>query len=60
MVISDVSGDISDVSGNAVVGVIGPYASEVCHQLQYGSTPARLQRNRSTDDAGALALYFVV
>ena len=32
----------SDVSRDADVGETGPYASEVSHQLQYGSTTVRL------------------
>ena len=33
----------SDVSGDEGVGATGPYVFEVCHKLQYGSTPVRLQ-----------------
>ena len=45
----------SDVSGNQDVGTTGPFVSESCHQLQYISTPVRLQEKRCIDDAIALA-----
>ena len=36
--------DYCPVTGGDSVGATdSPYASEVCHQLQYGSTPVRLQ-----------------
>ena len=50
---------VSHVSGDEDIGATGPYISEVCHQLQHGSTAVR-RGNRCTDDAVAVALHFVM